>query len=295
MELATPDPDGSLAQDKTHAGEPTDDEQDQEEDDNDDDDGGDDDDNDDDDDDGGRIHRGVHRADLHKTTSTEEHLHHLNHPANEQDNDIQENSSGNANLEISPAETSYQIERGLTNGDFKVISKLRTNLPILCKPEADTIFSLCQKLDFIPLRFKLVHYHQNRRAEIGTDKKLDRLPAWCDLTRPDEIFDDICVTSPHTHAAKIRRAFRQMQLFDSINKEAQEKVADGVGVKVEKLYIYHLEVLAKRKAGNVSPDEKKYKIQNYKDEYHGGGKWIDVCNLFGGKAVVLVFVAAGKW
>ena len=304
VELATQDPEHTSVRENTYANEPTDDENDQGE--------------DSDTENDGRIYE-VQPADKQMKTPTTERLQALNQPADEQNNVLlkeepQDNSLNDTNLEIRPAETysqdqllsdtsieirpaeiHYEIERGLTNSDPSTISKLRTNSTILSRPETDTIFDLCQKLDFVPVQFKLVKYLEDRRAEIGTDKKTDPLPSTCDLAHPDEIYDVLCVGQAHTDTAKIRRAYDQMNLFDKVNQLARTDVAAKEHVKEEKLYIWHLENLAARKAGNVSLDKKKIIVENYKNQYHAGGKWTEVSKWFGGKGIVMVFVLAGSF
>ncbi|KAL8787543.1 MAG: hypothetical protein Q9195_007715 [Heterodermia aff. obscurata] len=81
-------------------------------------------------------------------------------------------------------------------------------------------------------------------------------------------------------------------MFDQVNDEAQKQAATGADVKEDNLRHWHLENRARRKAGDVSDDEKKYIIQSYKNEYYAGSKWTDVCKWFGGKGIVLVFVVA---
>ena len=299
VELATSNPRDNIAQGKNYAEEPAEDEQDQEEEDDDESDAG--------------IHNEVQRAHVQKGKSASEHLQRSNQTVDTQDDDMlqdgsrkksaeqqtaqtdtQENSSSDASQQISQAEIDYEIERGLTNGIFEIISKLRTHSTILRKPEASTVFELCRKLDFAPSRFALVKYLKNRRAKVGTEKKTDRMASTCDLVDPDDIYDALSITRAHTHAAKIIRAYGQMQLFDSINKEAEKQAATEVAVAKEKLYLWHLENRAMRKAGHVSDDEKKAIIQNYRNEYLGGSKWTDVCKWLGGTGVVLVFVVAGS-
>ena len=293
VELATPDPGDNLAQEETYAEEPADDEEDEHSE---------------------VILNEVQQAKVQSKALAEEELPEKNQPTDGQDNDVRqqdsqeamptgrstqtgtgEQSSSDGDLHISLAQTYYMIERGLTNGDTEIVSKLRNNSPILRKPEVDIVFDLCQKFDSNCVRFELVQYLQNRFAEIGTVKKTDRVPSTCDLDHPDEIYDALCITQAHSSGAKIFRAYGQMRLFDKVNKLAQEdQAAAGAGlVKEEKLFLWHLERLAIRKAGNVSDSEKKAKIQNYKDEYHGGRKWTDVSKWFGGKGVVIVFVVAG--
>lgn len=315
VELATQDPEHTAARENTYANELTDDEHDQEEDY----DGEHDQEEDSNTENDGRIDDEVQPADEQMKTPEVERLQALNQPADAQNNvtlkqepqdnslsDInnetrpaetysQNQSLNDTNFSIRPAETYYEIERGLTNGDPSTISKLRNNSPILSRPETDTIFDLCQKLDFVPVQFKLVKYLEDRRAEIGTEKKTDPIPSTRDLAHPDEIYDVLCVGQAHTDTAKIRRAYDQMNLFDKVNQLARTDVAAREHVKEDKLYIWHLENLATRKAGNVSADKKKIITENYKNQYHAGGKWTEVSTWFGGKGIVMVFVLAGSF
>ncbi|KAL8787544.1 MAG: hypothetical protein Q9195_007716 [Heterodermia aff. obscurata] len=196
VELVTPDPSNNLAQEMAYAEEPSDDEQGQSEDD------------DDDDEIYGRTHNKVQQEEDERQTTTMKHFQSSSQPVEEHvDNMLQEESRGkvaeeqtthsepqemsssDTNIQIRPAETYYEIERGLTNGNPEIISKLRKNSPILCKPEVDAVFDLHRKLDFIPNRFKLVKHLKNRCIAIGNDKKIDRVPSTYDLEHPDEIYD----------------------------------------------------------------------------------------------------------
>lgn len=197
-------------------------------------------------------------------------------------------------LQISKAEVDYKIETGLTRGDTNVIAKLRESTASLRIPDAGFVFELCQKLDFDRVQTALVKFHRNRRTEIGDNKKMDRIPSMCELKDPDAIYDALRITNAHTWVAKIHRAYGQMKLFDAINEKADKEVVHKPEGREVMTYIWHLEELARRKAGNVSDDEKRAKIQNYKDEYHGGSKWAQVAKWFGGKSVVMVFIVAGR-
>ena len=304
VELATSGTPDQSGQEKAYPEEPADDEKDREEEE---------DDNAIDDNASESIHNEVQRADIQKETSTQEPLQHSNQAADEQDDDMghQDSQSAIPNQQntqrriqpITQAELHYRLERGLTNGDPKTISALRTTSPILLKPEADPIFDLCLKLDFVPLRFALVRYHRNRLTESDTDsyKKPDRVVPTTTiygLEHPDEIYDSLCVNKSNNKAGKIDRAYGQMRLFEEVNRRAREQLAGGGGPNAVKegpsLYTWHLENLAIRKAGNVSEDEQKFTVEDYKRMYRDGSKWTDVCNWFGGKGVVLVFVAAGE-
>lgn len=174
--------------------------------------------------------------------------------------------------QISEAELDYAIEIGLIRGDAKILSKLRETSPILQNPEAASIFELCQKLDFHRVHSALVRFHQNRLAEIEDPQKLDRIPSTCDLKDPDDIYDALRITHAHTAVAKIYRAYGQMRLFDTVNAEAEKQVTTDKNGKKLETYIWHLEILAIRKAGNVSDDERKAKIKSYKTEYHSSRK-----------------------
>ena len=136
-------------------------------------------------------------------------------------------------------------------------------------------------------------FHRNRRAEIDDPQKLDRMPSTCDLQDPDDIYDALRITHAHTAVAKIYRAYGQMRLFDTVNAEAEKQVETENG-KVLETYIWHLELLATRKAGNVSDDERKAKVKSYKAEYHSGAKWTQIAKWFGGKGVIMVFILAGQ-
>ncbi|KAG7007490.1 hypothetical protein G7Y79_00009g025990 [Physcia stellaris] len=195
--------------------------------------------------------------------------------------------------QISKAELNYSIEVGLIRGDAKILSKFRETFPIMQNPESASVFELCQKLDFGRVQSALVRFHQNRLAEIEDPQKLDRMPSTCDLKDPDDIYDALRITHAHTAVAKIYRAYGQMRLFDTVNTEAEKQIAtDKDGKKLES-YTWHLEILATRKAGNVSDDERKAKIKSYKAEYHSGCKWNQVAKWFGGQGVIMVFILAG--
>ena len=300
VELATPNPGNNMAQEKNNTEEPAEDAgQDQNE--------------EDDDENDARTHNEVRPAHVQKGKSAPEDSERLNQPADSQDDDMlqdetrgriaeeqttqtdtQDNLSNNASQQMSKTKTPYEIECALTNGKWEIISKLRINSIILNKPEAIIAFIICRKLDFVLNRFALVKYFKNCRAKIGTDKITDCVPSTYDLIDPDDIYDALSITQAHSHAAKIKRAYGQMRLFESVNKEAEEQVASGVDVPKYKLYLWHLEKRAIGKAGNVSDDEKKAIIQSYRNEYLAGSKWTDVCKWFGGTGVVLVFVLAGS-
>ena len=108
-----------------------------------------------------------------------------------------------------------------------------------------------------------------------------------------EILDALQTVKTNTVDNKIHRAYGQKLLFTSVN----DKVDNGYkpcrhGHLFDQTAI--LEELALKKAGPVSNPEKKRMISTYTYEYHAGRKWSAVFDSFGGSAIVLVFVIAGK-
>lgn len=118
----------------------------------------------------------------------------------------------------------------------------------------------------------------------------------CDLSNPDEIYSVLQTIHGIYKDAKICRAYTQMKLFDSVNKQQElfgSKFRKGKGRSMSDHGVI-LEELAAKKAGKVSQTELESIENRYDRDYHAGRKWNDVVKWFGGPGIVLVFVTRGK-
>ena len=145
------------------------------------------------------------------------------------------------------------------------------------------------KLDPEDVREELLEYLHNRLAKTTpTD-----LPTASAASSLEDIVDVLHVLNGVNEDVTIRCAYAQILLFYSV----QQRVSNNREIprgNHRAAYLNVLKDVAARKAGGVSERESDRIYKSYQRDYHAGKNWVDVIDMFGGDAIVILFVLAGK-
>ena len=156
--------------------------------------------------------------------------------------------------------------------------------------EFEEVLQNCvMKLEPEAVRDDLVEYLRNRLETAGT---INPLMA-SDTSSIEEILEVLHVLNRLSEDAMIRCAAAQILLYFSV----QRQVSENPHVPVCKHRTPHLNILqdlAAKKAGHVSQKESMKVYKSNEKDYHAGKKWINIIDMFGDDAVVIIFVVAGK-
>lgn len=166
----------------------------------------------------------------------------------------------------------------------------------------------CKKFDFKRLQSDLLDFLNNRIRTVQKQKSLLRekggataktqMPRTWDMSDPDEIYSALIAIKDTTDAAKIHRAFGQMQLYLTVKQKEKEAIKKGNKTLHGAHILEHRNILddfAVKNIGDGNTETEKRKVKDaHKRESQAGERWLEVSKMFGGNTAVIIFVVAGK-